>query len=61
MDEATPRMTEEEWDAAIARATAAEASHDVQWMLTGCFAAKGNADRAKHLKESLIAARSRAA
>lgn len=57
MAEVPRRMTDEEWKAAVARAQAAWAKHNYIWMLTGCFAAKGDADRAKRLEKLLIAGR----
>lgn len=52
-----PRLTEEERETAILRAQAAAASHEAKWISTGCFAAKGDADRARRLELLLIAGR----
>ena len=54
-------LTEAGWDAAIVRARTAKQKHEARWHAEGCFAAKGDADRAQSLLDRLIAGRKAAA
>lgn len=51
-------LTDDEREAAIKRAGAAMQKHYARYAETGCFAARGDADRALRLMELLIASRS---
>lgn len=56
--ELTRPFSDDDREAAIKRAGAALEKHMAQWEETGCFAARGDADRARRLMELLIAGRS---
>lgn len=51
-------MTDMQREEAIKRAGLAVVRHMGEWERTGCFAARGDADRARRLMELLIAGRS---
>lgn len=50
-------LSDESREAAILRARTALQKHEARWHAEGCFAAKGDADRARSLLERLIAGR----
>lgn len=51
-------LSDADREAAILRAGIAIERHEGIWLSTGCFAARGDADRARRLMEQLIAGRS---
>lgn len=53
-------LSDEVREAAIKRAGAAMQKHYAEWVASGCFAAKGSADRAMQLMYRLIKGRSQA-
>ena len=54
----THQFTDADREAAIVRAGRAVEKHMTRWEAEGCFAARGDADRARMLMERLIAGRS---
>lgn len=57
-DEGDTSISDADREAAIKRAAAAMEKHYAEWLVSGCFAAKGDADRAMRLMYLLIQGRS---